>query len=925
LFVKKLRELLRRLKFYRRRDQFDRELEAEIQFHLEMRTRDRMAAGAGAGDAAAAARKQFGNITALKERGREMWSFAWIDDLAKDIRYSFRMIGRTPVLAAVVVSSLALAIGGNTAVFSLIDATILKLLPVRNPGELVAFGWNCGPRSPVHSLSGSMMTDRNTGFTESTSFSALGFERMSSQNQTLTDLFAFAPIGEMNIAADGRADIASGQLVSGGYFKGLGVQAITGRLFTKEDDQPGAEPVAVISHRYWKQRFGLARDAVGKSIYINAIPFTIVGVTPPGFTGAMGVEDSPDLMIALATDIKVRHGSTAAEEPWNWWLRIMGRLKPGVTVDQARSNLEGVFQRSAIEGHQAYVAKYPKRTRGAEDIPSLTAASGSQGVNDSGSAAQPLLILMIVVALVLLIACANAANLLLARAAARRREIAVRMSLGARRSRLIRQLLTESLVLAAASGVAGAVFGCWGKDALVKFVLENQRYIALDAKLDLRVLAFTASLSLLTGILFGIAPALSATRFDLTPALKESVIDRNRRKLGVPLGKALVILQVATSLVLLVTAGLFLRTLRNLERVNYGFDAQNLLLFRLDPTLNGYKGKNIAGLYEQISERIEAIPGVRSVTTSTHPLLSGSASVTSGLIVPDSVRPADDDSQIYLLDVGGNFLDAMRIPIVLGRNLSLKDNATAPRVVVVNQAFAKLYFADGNPIGKRFKFGEGDRAEYIEIVGMAGDARYSSLRKEAPPTIYIPYEQDSADIGAMTFEVRSGGEKVSLVPLVREAVQSVDANLALFNVMTQIEQIDESIGGDRLFAGFTLIFGLLALALACLGLYGVMSYNVSRRTGEIGIRMAIGADARRVLIHVMRETMLLVLIGVALGVGASLGVFQLVASQLFGLASNDPLTIALAALALISVAGLSAYLPARRASRIEPLRALRYE
>jgi predicted permease len=637
----------------------------------------------------------------------------------------------------------------------------------------------------------------------------------------------------------------------------------------------------------------------------------------------MGVSYSPDLTVPLATDTKVRHGSTAAQEPWNWWLRVMGRLKPGVTFDQARSNLEGAFQRSALEGQQSYTARNPKRAQEV-DTPRLTAVSGSQGLNDFSSGySQQLMILMIVVALVLLIACANAANLLLSRAAARRKEIAIRMGLGGRRARLIRQLLTESLVLALAGGIGGSVLAYWGKDVLLALVLQGERNVALDVRLDLRVLGFTAALSLLTGVLFGITPSLRATRLNLVPALKESLIGQSNLRLGLPLGKALVMLQVGMSLVLLVSAGLFLRTLRNLERVRYGFDAQNLLLFWVDPTLNGYKGGSVASLYEQISDRIEAIPGVRSATASANALIGNSMSTTSGLVVPDSQLRPGDEPQIYVLGVRGNFLDAMGIPIVLGRGLSLKDNAA--RFVVVNQAFARLYFADGNPVGKRFMFDEGDAHGYVEIVGMAGDARYNSLRGEIPPTIYVPYAQDSAGLGAMTFEVRSALSPSALAPLVREAVQSVDSNLALFDVKTQVDQIDESIAGDRLFAGFTAAFAALALLLACLGLYGVISYNVSRQTSEIGIRMAIGADARRVLIHVMRENMLLVLVGIALGIGGSLALTRLVSNMLLGLAPNDPLTITLAAVTLVGVAAVSSYLPARRASRIQPTRALRYE
>src|SRR5262249_7688720 len=394
--------------YYLRRDRFDRELEAEIRFHLEMKTSARIDAGTPAQEARRATRRQFGNAILLRERSREMWSFRWIDELAQDFRYSVRTIRKTPVLATVVVLSLALAIGANTAVFSLVDAILLKMLPVKNPGELVVLGWNCGPNGPAHSLNGSMTTNPSTGLTESTSFSLLQFELMSGEDQTLSDLFASAPLGELDVASDGQAEIASGQIVSGGYFNGLGVRPLIGRVLDQNDDRPAAEPVAVISYNYWKRRFGLARDALGKSVYINAVPFTVVGVTPPGFNGAMGTGFSPDLTIAIATDAQVMHGP-GAREPWAWWLRIMGRLRPGATIDHTRLNLEGAFQRGALEGHQEYVAKNPRHA-GPASTPALTAVSGSHGLDDFRSIySRQLTVLLIIVAFVLLIACANTA------------------------------------------------------------------------------------------------------------------------------------------------------------------------------------------------------------------------------------------------------------------------------------------------------------------------------------------------------------------------------------------------------------------------------------------------------------------------------------------------------------------------------------
>ena len=845
--------------------------------------------------------------------------------LAQDLRYGARMLLKSKAFTVVAVLSLALGIGANTALFSLIDAVLLKMLPVKNPQELVLFNWFSGPRQMFRSVDGNLKRDPVTREMTSTSFSYPAFEQFREFNETLSDVFAFAPLEQLNVNVDGQAEIARGQLVTGGYYEGLGVRATHGRTITPGDDNAKADPVVVITHRYWQRRFSLAPEVVGKTIKINSVTFTIIGITPREFFGALEVDESADLSIPMATEPQLRPGSQSLTQAWSWWLRIMGRLKPGVTAEQARENLEGGFQRSALDGWNAAVAlaRSQGQTPSAEqrDTPLLRVGSGSQGLVDARRAySQPLTILMIVVGLVLLIACANVANLLMARAGARQKEIAVRLAMGASRWRLIRQLLTESVMLALLSGVVGVLFAYWGKDSLLALRPWGGGALVLDLGIDPRVLGFTVAVSLLTGVLFGLAPALRATRIELTAALKDNA--RGLAGATRPLiTRVLIVAQVAMSLVLLIGAALFVRTLRNLEAVDAGFNRENLLLFRVDPRLSGYQTSQIVNVYQRMIERIEAVPGVRSATMSRHPLLSGS-SRSSNISVLDSSQQSDE--LVYANPVAANFLETMEMAILLGRGLNPHDDERAPKVAVVNQTMARKYFGDQNPIGRRFGFGgRRENAGQIEIVGVVGDAKYTGLRQDIAPTVYTPYVQDPA--GQMNFEVRTAGDATAMVSLIREAVREVDANLPLFAVKTQTQQAEESLAQERLFATLSSFFGVLALILACIGLYGVTSYGVARRTNEIGIRMALGATAPRVTGMVMRESMLVVFIGVVIGLSAALATTRLVAAMLFGLAPTDPLTISFAVLLMLVVAALAGYIPARRASKIDPMIALRYE
>jgi len=846
--------------------------------------------------------------------------------VVQDLKYAARMLLRSKAFTAIAVLSLALGIGANTALFSLVDAVLLKMLPVKKPNELVLFNWLSGPRGLSRGIMGSVKTDPANGMRSSTSFSYLTFERLRDNNEMLADVFAFAPLHQLNVNVDGQPEIATGQLVTGGYYAGLGVRPILGRTISADDDSPSASPVAVITHRYWLRRFAQDPQAVGKTITVNNIAFTIIGITPPDFLGASEVGWSPDLSVPFSMQQQVSPHEKDLDGAWFWWLQIMGRLKPGVTAEQAAASFQNVFQQSAQEGWAAALARFPPRAQtqnpAPRDVPTLRASSGSQGLNDLRAAySQPLRILMGIVGLVLLIACANVANLLLARAATRQKEIAIRLAIGASRWRLVRQLLTESLLLAIMGGAVGVLFAYWGKDLLLVLRPWRGAALALDLKLDLRVLGFTIVVSLLTGLVFGLAPALRATRVDLTPALKDNArsVTGGSRSL---LTKSLIVVQVALSLVLLVGAGLFVRTLRNLQNVDIGFNRENLLLFNVEPGLSGYDRPQMGQLYQRITERLEAVPGVRSATVSLIPLLSGAGQTRSISVQGHTAQP-DDEDNAKVNTVGAHFFDTLEMPILLGRGLSSSDEQPAPRVAVVNQFLARKYFGDENPLGKRFGFGGPETSGQIEIIGVARDAKYTGMRDQTEPTVYLPYQQ--AIPRSATFIVRTAGDPAAMAGSIREAVHEVDGNLPMYDVKTQTRQADESLAQERLFATLSSFFGVLALLLACVGLYGVMSYGVARRTNEIGIRMALGASATRVTTMVMRETMLVVGLGLVIGLGAALATTRFVAAMLFGLAPTDPITISAAVLLMIGVSALAGYLPARRAARVDLIIALRYE
>jgi predicted permease len=897
-------------------------LDRELRLHVQQQVENHVAAGMSREEAERQARLEFGGIEQVKEECRESRRFFFFSVLGRDVRFGLRMLRKNPGFTAVAVLSLALGIGANTAIFTLIDAVLLRMLPVKNPQELVSLNI----AEPVEPAQGQGRPTRAyshwTDGDSETAFPYPAFLRMAAHNEVFSSLLAFKTSGRLNTQVNGEAELARGQLVTANYFSALGVRLILGRDFTEDDDHPGASPVAIISYGYWERRFGQNPSAVGSRIIVNGVSLQIVGVSAPEFFG-LQVGSPVDLSMPFAVQPQVlpnlSEGVSLFTAADRWWIDIMGRLKPGVTEQQAHANLDVIFKQALLEGSS------PEKTQGDAPMPMLEIVPGGHGLSNLRNGfSKPLFILMTVVALVLLIACANVANLLLARATERRKEIAVRLAMGASRGRLVRQLLIESLLLSSLGALAGLVFAYWGSNLLVAMMGSGNNQIKLDLHPDLRVLAFTAVVGLLTGLLFGLAPAVRATRVDLTVSLKQSASSARLGSGRMGLTKSLVIAQVALSLVLLFGAGLFVRTLVNLQTMNVGFARDNLLLFGIAPREAGYKGLRYANLCRDIQSRVAALPGVKSATSSLHLLLSGSMRANT-IAVPGYTPAPNENTSVQVLPVGVDFFATMEIALLQGRDLTAHDDENAPKVAVINQKMAEKYWRGRNPVGQHFSMGKLD----LEIVGVVQDAKYNTLRRDIAPVVYHPYVQNIDSMPHMHFEVRIAGDATALIPAVREVVRSVDSRLPVFDVRTQTQQIDELLLQERMFAKLTTFFGVLALILVCVGLYGMMSYTVARRTSEIGIRMALGARGASILGMVLRDVLRLVAIGVALGIAASLATARLadaaVSGLLFGLKTADASVIVFAAMMMIVVAIFAGFLPARRASRVDPMVALRYE
>jgi predicted permease len=895
------------------RSDVERNMSDELLFHLARRAEDLMARGGlSQKEAMRMARLEFGSIEKYKEEARQSLGLRLLDELRGDLRYAFRTFGRSKGFTAAAIATLALGIGANTAVFSVVDALLLRKLPVKNAEELVVFDWLRTPDSMVARHLGYGRLGPAPGLGIRTSFSALTVERFREHTATLSEVFAFSPAGTLNIVADRQADTASGLFVTGSYFSGLGVPALLGRTLSASDDRPQAEPVAVISHRYWRRRFANDLSLVGKTIDVNRSPVVIVGVMPEGFDGPR-MNESSDITLPIA--MAARLDPTGRARPVSvWWLQMMGRLKPGVTREQALAELQTTFADTVRESWAARPPDTPNPTR--SELPQLRVRPGAQGPDGPRIDAQETLtVVFAVVAAILLIGCVNLATLQLVRTSARRRELAMRLTLGASRWRVIRQLLTETLLLAVFGGIGGAILAWWGKDFMLW--LPARETPIVNASIDPRVLAFTAVLSATTAVLCGIGPALRATRTDLGPSLKAGA-QKESIAPGVAT-KALLTAQVAITLALLVGAGLLVRTLYNFSKVDVGFNADNLLVFRIDPALQSGSWLRTFDLYDRIMAAIEAVPGVQSSTMSVMPLIARSE--WEEVVQPDRHgRPKNAFVQI----ARWNFLETMGMSLVAGRDLAATDTQGRPRVAVINQTMARQVFGERTPLGRHFQFVNGaDRNVAIQVIGVVRDSKYASLEQQVPPTLFMPHAQ--APPSGMTVEVRTASDPLTIASAIREAIRQTDPTVPLAEMKTQRQQIAETIGKPRAFAALTTVSGMIGLLLACVGLYGVVSYETIRRTREIGIRIALGARRSDVLRLVMRQTVVVVTIGAAIGLALALAASQLIGSLLFGIAPTDPLAIGSMLAVLIGVALAASNLPARRASQLDPTHALRYE
>ena len=836
----------------------------------------------------------------------------------QDVKHGLRMLVKNPGFTLVAILTLALGIGANTAIFSLTDQVLLRVLPVRNPDQLVivrGVGWKTGHVS----------SDSND---DSISFSYPEYKDLRDRAPVFSGLLARYGLS-LNVAANRDTERASGELVSGNYFDVLGVGPAMGRVFTLEDEgAPGANPVAVLSYGYWTRRFGRDPEILNKPFTVNGTSLTVVGVAQTGFSGVQIGRDT-DMFIPMSMKALMTPGWDAMEDRKDAWLNIIGRLKPGFTAKTAEVAIAPTFH--SIEEAELPILKISPGSKQANRYldRKIVLDTGAHGRPVFQSSAEtPLLVLLTMVGLILLIACANLASLLVARGEARQREMALRLALGAGRGRLIRQLLTESFLLALLGGIAGLVFAQWTLGLLVASLHQGVGVAGLESRLDPRVLLFALGVSILTGILFGLGPALRATRTSLQTTLKDQGSSVSDGKANVRLRKWLMISQVALTAMLLASAGYFVKSLMNLEHQNLGVKVDHVVQFAIAPSLNRYTPEQSIALYDRICQETATLPGVRGVGVVKEALFQDD-DWGSNLTLEGYTPGPDEDMHVFRNSVGPDYFSAMGIPLLAGREFRDSDAATSPKVVIINEAMAQKYFHGRNPVGMHMVWGSHNPPVPldIEIVGVVQNSKHEDPRDQGHPFVYQPYAQD-ADMGSAEFYVRTSQDPLALTGTIRQVVQGFDSNLPVFDVKTLTEQVEESVYSDRLLTFFSISLGALAALLAAVGLYGVLAYMVSRRTREIGIRLAIGAEPKDVSWLVLREVMSMAGIGLVIGLVLAFGLghfIQAFESELYGVKASDPIVFAGATILLALVAFLAGWLPARKAANVDPMVALRYE